>query len=266
MRVLLLLTFTLSATLLYARTASAEELQYFVVIGSYQSKNVASDVVSSITAGSAGKNNFYEPKEIKIIEASVDGHINFRVVNGPFEEFSRANALRQTLADANKPAWIMSLLKVKGESPKPGEDQESVFIPSTLLAHVIPSESALSETPNISKLTEVRINEIEMPVTVLKSEIEILTRDYMGRTVSVEELINLKNSVNKLFVLNGYINSGVLIPDQQINAGVLVFDVIEGNISRLRISSQLHNGYVRKRLNITRPFNLTELQTSLKLS
>ena len=118
---------------------------------------------------------------------------------------------------------------------------------------------------NISRLSSVTIKQINLSSSVLQDEIDKLLTPFENKEVAVEQLLALKDEINQLFALKGYINSGVQIPDQKIEGGKLEFKLIEGRISNLNITSKLSNSYIKKRLKLNSPFNLNELQSSLKL-
>ena len=128
--------------------------------------------------------------------------------------------------------------------------------------------SSISSAANdklISRQSAVFIEKIEITSPVLQSEIDALSQGLLNREVPIDELMAFKNAVNALFASRGYINTGVRIPDQKIENGILQFDLVIGEISAINIDSKLRNSYISKRLNMTSPFNLSDLQTSLKL-
>ena len=52
------------------------------------------------------------------------------------------------------------------------------------------------------------------------------------------------------YVNNGYVNSGAVIPDQTVADGVITFDIIEGELTRIDLEGNkwFRDGYIRKRL------------------
>jgi hemolysin activation/secretion protein len=99
----------------------------------------------------------------------------------------------------------------------------------------------------------------------LEAQVSAIVADYLQVPVSIEDLLLLKDRLNQLYALHGFINTGVNIPDQEIAAGVLRLDLTLGQVDRLTITSELNAGYISPRLQLTRPFNLQALQTRLKL-
>lgn len=118
----------------------------------------------------------------------------------------------------------------------------------------------------VSQLQQIAVTDIRTRGgNLLSDDLNTLFDPYRGRTMTTEELLELKNRANQLFVANGYINSGVLIPDQQVSDGVIYLDVIEGEVDRIDVSGDFRQNYIRNRLDAGRPFNLKDLQQSLKL-
>ena len=81
-------------------------------------------------------------------------------------------------------------------------------------------------------MRHVVIGELGLDSPILNDEIDDLADDYLERKIQVSELLKLKESINQLFAVKGYINTGVVIPDQKISEGKIRFKLIEGEISR----------------------------------
>jgi hemolysin activation/secretion protein len=66
-----------------------------------------------------------------------------------------------------------------------------------------------------------------------------------------------------LYIDRGYINSGVVIPDQNVVNGVVTFRVVEGRVSDIEVTGTDHfdPGYLRSRLarGTEPPFNVENL-------
>lgn len=106
--------------------------------------------------------------------------------------------------------------------------------------------------------------------TVLsQEELSAATRPYIGREISFEELQELRQKLTTLYVEKGYINSGVLIPDQKVEAGIVSLTAAEGRLSGLVVegTKRLRPRYITSRLEpyLTQPINVFELQEGLQL-
>ncbi len=103
------------------------------------------------------------------------------------------------------------------------------------------------------------------------TEIQALLKEYTNRTLSFADLLQIETIITKLYTDNGYINSGAVIPAQNIENGVVVVQVIEGRIDQqdiqVIVNGRLSEDYILARLKrgIKTPLNITELQEALQL-
>ena len=101
------------------------------------------------------------------------------------------------------------------------------------------------------------------------NELGAITADYEGRSVTVEELHALRQKLSRAYFDRGYVNSGVIIPDQQATDGVVTLQAIEGELSNVVIKGNkaLRDSYLERRVTrgISEPLNIGELQASLRL-
>lgn len=100
-------------------------------------------------------------------------------------------------------------------------------------------------------------------------ELAAITAEYEGRNITVEELHGLRQRLSRAYFDQGYVNSGVIIPDQQVADGIITLQVIEGELSGIVIEGNqaLSDSYLRQRITrtISDPLNISDLQTSLRL-
>ena len=86
---------------------------------------------------------------------------------------------------------------------------------------------------------------------------------YPGKPVSTADLEEIRRQLTLLYVNRGYINSGVLIPDQNVVNGVVAFRVVEGRVSDIEVTGTDHFDpeYFRSRLarGTEPPFNVENL-------
>ena len=92
---------------------------------------------------------------------------------------------------------------------------------------------------------------------------------YLGREISSEELVALRNAVTRLYLDRGYLNSGAVIPDQDLADGVVELRIVEGSLSRIELSGEEHfrAGRLRERvaLGASTPLDVQALQESLEI-
>jgi len=106
--------------------------------------------------------------------------------------------------------------------------------------------------------------------TVLQDEIAQLIQPYENRSVTFEELLELRSAIIQLYIKNGYITSGAFLPNNQdLNSGIVQIQVVEGEIKQIEIGglNRLREGYVRSRLEqaTSTPLNRQRLEEALQL-
>jgi len=96
-----------------------------------------------------------------------------------------------------------------------------------------------------------------------------LVEDYAGKEIDTLDILQIKNLITKHYIDNGYINSGAIIPDQEIQDGILDIHIIEGELTEIRVTNKgrLRDKYIsdRIRLDMQKPFNFYILQKRLYL-
>ncbi|MDP6095142.1 MAG: ShlB/FhaC/HecB family hemolysin secretion/activation protein [Gammaproteobacteria bacterium] len=94
-----------------------------------------------------------------------------------------------------------------------------------------------------------------------------ITNQFTGRILYIEDLVDLTSQITDYYVEAGYITSGAYLPDQNISAGVLNINVVEGVLSEIAIenSGRYSTRYIENaiRTELAEPFNVTNLQDAL---
>lgn len=144
------------------------------------------------------------------------------------------------------------------------------------LGYAQPEESFSLPTPatqsdeELSQTLEVYVNRIEVRgVTAIDpGEIAALTAEYEGRNVSSAELQELRLTLSNLYLDSRYVNSGVILPDQSVSDGVIYYQAVEGELSRIEIEGDpvITNSYIQKRLarHIDQPVNIDDIRYALQ--
>lgn len=105
--------------------------------------------------------------------------------------------------------------------------------------------------------------------SISENELGVVTAPYENREITFEELQDLRQELTLYYINKGYINSGVIVPDQQVVDGIIILKVIEGTIVRIDVEGNKHfrSGYFINRLNLaSRPtLNISNLQHELEL-
>jgi hemolysin activation/secretion protein len=141
-----------------------------------------------------------------------------------------------------------------------------------------PAEELLDSLPNQSPEGKVPQSEVKFKVenfklkgnTVLKeAAVESILRQYRDRPIGFADLLKLETALTKLYTAQGYVNSGVVVPIQDVNQGVITLQAIEGSIETInvQVDGRLKESYIRSRLTrgTGTPLNISELQEALQL-
>jgi hemolysin activation/secretion protein len=96
-----------------------------------------------------------------------------------------------------------------------------------------------------------------------------VTDPYKNRELTSEDLEALRVALTLLYVNNGYVNSGAILPDQTVTEGVLTYQIIEGQLSAVDVEGNrwFRDSYFQKRflLDAGPPLNVNALQRRLQL-
>jgi hemolysin activation/secretion protein len=118
---------------------------------------------------------------------------------------------------------------------------------------------------------EVKQFQIEGNTVFDDAEIQALLADFTNQTLSFADLLQVETIITELYTDNGYINSGAVVPAQDINDGIVTVQVIEGRIEdqdiQITVDGRLSKDYILARLKrgTKAPLNVNELQEALQL-
>lgn len=136
---------------------------------------------------------------------------------------------------------------------------ESLPEPST--APILPAD--IPDTISVQRF-DVQGSTVFAPETF-----EAITAPYTNRPITFSELLQVRTAVTQLYVDQGYITSGAILPPQRLQDGVVVIQVIEGRLEDINVvgTQRLRPNYVRDRLAIagSAPVNFNRLLEGLQL-
>jgi hemolysin activation/secretion protein len=119
---------------------------------------------------------------------------------------------------------------------------------------------------------KIKLNRLEvLGNTVFQQEINGLKADYAKRKeITFEDLVKLRSQITKLYLDNGYLNSGAFIPNNQdLKQGNLTIQIVEGELEKIEIVglARLNESYIRKRIEraTQAPLNKSQLERALQL-
>jgi len=103
-------------------------------------------------------------------------------------------------------------------------------------------------------------------------DLAFILSPYEERTISSEELHDVKNKISLFYYTNGYVNSGAVIPDQKVTDGYVTIKIIEGILPKISVDGNtwLRSNYISRRLELATgdgkaPLNINVLQDRLKI-
>lgn len=107
--------------------------------------------------------------------------------------------------------------------------------------------------------------------TVLgEKDLKEIVQPYLDKELSVDDLQNLRQALTLAYVNRGYINSGAVLPDQEVVNGVVTYQIVEGVVTEIEVTGNksLNEGYIRNRLSrgIGPPLNIGALERRLQLA
>jgi len=136
---------------------------------------------------------------------------------------------------------------------------------------VLPPIPPPAADPPLSSGVRVRVARFRIVGNTVFSEDELraLVLGYEGREIGNEELEEVRTTLTRHYIGHGYINSGAVIPDQQVRDGVITLRIIEGRLTDITLGgdNRFHPDFVRERVRPPpqAPLNVTQLQERVQI-
>ncbi|MDZ8085498.1 MAG: ShlB/FhaC/HecB family hemolysin secretion/activation protein [Nostoc sp. DedQUE12b] len=144
--------------------------------------------------------------------------------------------------------------------------------PAELLPPSAPTPTPDAPLPgNFPQTIVVERFEVVGSTVFSAEELAKATAEFTKRPISLTELFQARSKITDLYVKNGYITSGALIPPQRIQpqSRVVKIQVVEGKLEDIQVTGtrRLNPNYVRSRLAIATspPLNRQRLLEALQL-
>jgi len=138
---------------------------------------------------------------------------------------------------------------------------------------------ALAQTPELPGIDKQKYLSSAVSITLKAFEITgctVFSRDqlttklqpYFGRELNSEDLEDIRLDLTRMYIDAGYINSGIVIPDQDVSSGILRLRAIEGALGEVRILGAVHlrPSFIERRLRLGagQPLNVPRLQQRMQ--
>ena len=151
-----------------------------------------------------------------------------------------------------------------------------VAILASLLLNSVFAESSLPDLPKdsgnrISTQEKIIIKKFVFEGNTVFSDDQLaeLIGEYENVPITVDKIHDLRDTLTKLYIEEGYINSGIVVKDQTLTDGTLVLTVIEGVIAKMNLQGNrwLRDHYILSRIEreLREPVNIFDLQRPLQL-
>lgn len=152
-----------------------------------------------------------------------------------------------------------------GVTPLPRPDFNPPQAPQFVLPPLAPPRQDLSSQVTVF-VKKIRLDGNK---AISGEELSALTKDYEGKTITTGQLQELRHKMTLYYINKGYINSGVVIPDQDVKDNTITFKIIEGELTTINIADtkRLSKDYINDRLRLSDgpPLNINDLQQRIQL-
>lgn len=157
-------------------------------------------------------------------------------------------------------------------APLPSEETPSRITPLPPIEDFlesVPGQSPDEAIPDSTTTFEVKKFEIKGNTVLPEEEVQAVLKPYLNRELSFGDLLEIESKLTKLYAEAGYINSGFVVPAQNVGRGTITVQALEGTIEDINVNvdGRLRDSYVRSRLarGTKTPLNIEELQEALQL-
>ncbi len=141
--------------------------------------------------------------------------------------------------------------------PEPtGRSGEPPSLPQELKPPTPPAGTLLPPAPLAPRgeplpALRVFVREIKVTGSTVFSEEQLskIVAPYLNREVTSEDLEALRVALTLLYINSGYVNSGAILPDQNVTGGVVTFQIIEGRLTAVEVEGNrwFRPSYLQKR-------------------
>jgi len=127
------------------------------------------------------------------------------------------------------------------------------------------------EAPKKPGGVQVFVRDIMVTGSTVFSDEEInqVTAPYKNRTLSTEDLERLRLALTLLYINKGYLTSGAIIPDQDVQAGVVAVHILEGVLTNIHVEGNrwFRSAYIHDRIELgsETPVRMEPLQDQLQI-
>ncbi|MEP0201425.1 MAG: ShlB/FhaC/HecB family hemolysin secretion/activation protein [Halioglobus sp.] len=146
--------------------------------------------------------------------------------------------------------------------------------PAAAIGSELPTATQGDKVPKLPQryyVSSIQVTEIRVVGNTLldQTELDATLDSYQGRELTLEEIQGAANRATQQYIAAGYINSGVIIPDQDASDGIIELQAIEGSLNDIVVdgNDHLRSSYISKRVDhrIGDNLNVYEVEDTLRL-
>jgi hemolysin activation/secretion protein len=161
--------------------------------------------------------------------------------------------------------------------PVPGPEAAAPEAPAPALGAPAPAGAAPAPADEGPRFVVRGVRfEIEGPPAIPEDELAAAVSPLIGRAASFADLEAVRRALSELYVEQGYVSSGALLPDQEIRDGIVTFRLVHGRLAEIRVTGEgigpgglgaLDPAYVARRVDPgeARAFDVDDVQERLRL-
>ena len=164
--------------------------------------------------------------------------------------------------------WIAPCLLCAAQAA--AQEDDALQASEETVALSINESSVALPTDSLARLDAIMVSEIRVAQSSVFSEAELaeMIAPYTNRSISVEELHDLRHTLSEAYVERGHVNSGVVIPDQRVSDGVITLEAIEGELTEIEVQGnrRFKDAAIKRRIEryVKAPLDINDLQASLR--
>ena len=173
-------------------------------------------------------------------------------------------------------SWLLLTSLAKAQTPpillppQPEPAQPEVLPP---LEEVLPQldapETTLDEIDSIPQTVFIKKFVVTGSTVFTAAELAKVLKPYSLRRLNFAEILAAQQAIDRLYLENGYLTSGTVLPPQRLADRIVTIEVIEGTLDEINITglTRLQPGYVRSRIEkaTQAPLNRDRLLNALQL-
>jgi hemolysin activation/secretion protein len=182
---------------------------------------------------------------------------------------ARAWILAAAAASTTAPAWAQPFDRPAQERPALPDFEEPPAARPELGLPELPELPELFGAHAGGPRVLVRRVDVEGSTIFGEEELRPLLEPWLGREIDSEDLIAMRDAITRLYVERGYLNSGAVVPDQDLADGVVVIRVVEGTLAGVEVTGTRHYraSVLRRRVELgaSVPLDVAKLEESLQI-